>query len=227
MGIISVASLSYKLALRKIKHLIWTNQIHEVTEKSDFSWQHYLLSLRLSICFRFCWRWQILNQNTESETNPYDNLMRQAGLSRFLGVRKTRISQVTGKSDFTGYKTKTVLLWTTTNTHHIPFKKSCNMIIFPLRKRSPCFNVIISQNQYLTFLSLVSSNFLGVKDRVADSDVYICHPSTAWIPKPEWVKSNLLNIASAYFAIKKTNIAMHCINLFFKTSSVWNYRLCT
>ena len=77
--------------------------------------------------------------------------MRQAGLSRFLGVRKTRISQVTGKSDFTGYKTKTVLLWTTTNTHHIPFKKSCNMIIFPLRKRSPCFNVIISQNQYLTF----------------------------------------------------------------------------
>ena len=107
------------------------------------------------------------------------------------------------------------------------FEKSCNMIIFPLRKRSPCFNVIISQNQYLAFLSLVSSNFLGVKDRVADSDVYICHPSTAWIPKPEWVKSNLLNIASAYFSIKKTNIAMHCINLFFKTSSVWNYRLCT
>ena len=82
MGIISVASWSYKLALRKIKHLIWTNQIHEVTEKSDFSWQHYLLSLRLSICFRFCWRWQILNQNTESETNPYDNLMMKwAGLS--------------------------------------------------------------------------------------------------------------------------------------------------
>ena len=77
--------------------------------------------------------------------------MRQAGLSRFIRVRKTRISQVTGKSDFSGYKTKTVLLWTTTNTHHIPFKKSCNMIIFPLRKRSPCFNVIISQNQYLTF----------------------------------------------------------------------------